>query len=77
MICPAVSLVMGSYGLPPSISRNIALIALGETFGFAIASFDDIKRTFDSLSAFTSYESVSEAASEDYNHDNDTTAGEI
>jgi hypothetical protein len=28
--CPAASLVMGSYGLPPSASRNIILIALGK-----------------------------------------------
>ncbi|KAI8623030.1 hypothetical protein F5Y19DRAFT_468834 [Xylariaceae sp. FL1651] len=28
--CPAASLIMGSYGLPPSVPRNIALVALGE-----------------------------------------------
>lgn len=28
--CPAASLVMGSYGLPPSAMRNMALVALGE-----------------------------------------------
>lgn len=77
VICPAFSLVMGSYGLPPSVTRNIALIALGETFGFAIASFDDIKRAFDSLPAFTSYENVFDTAPEDYDYDNDTAAGEI
>lgn len=27
--CPAVSLVLGSYGLPPSAIRNAALVALG------------------------------------------------
>ncbi|KAI0469068.1 hypothetical protein F4859DRAFT_488453 [Xylaria cf. heliscus] len=37
--CPAVSLVMGSYGLPPSMLRNLGLIALGETVGFIISSF--------------------------------------
>jgi len=74
MICPAVSLVMGSYGLPPSILRNIGLIALGEAFGFVVASFDDIKRTFDSLSAFTASEDMFEGvASYDYN----MTAGDI
>lgn len=32
--CPAASLVMGSYGLPPSAMRNLALVAMGEwTFG--------------------------------------------
>jgi hypothetical protein len=28
--CPAVSLVMGSYGLPPSALRNLGLVALGK-----------------------------------------------
>lgn len=28
--CPVVSLVMGSYGLPPSMLRNFGLIALGK-----------------------------------------------
>ncbi|KAI0204535.1 hypothetical protein F4808DRAFT_345920 [Astrocystis sublimbata] len=37
--CPVVSLIMGSYGLPPSMLRNLALIALGETAGFIISSF--------------------------------------
>ncbi|KAI1326581.1 hypothetical protein F5Y16DRAFT_374674 [Xylariaceae sp. FL0255] len=37
--CPAASLVMGSYGLPPSILRNIGLIAFGEAAGFVVASF--------------------------------------
>lgn len=27
--CPAASLVMGSYGLPPSVVRNLVLVALG------------------------------------------------
>jgi hypothetical protein len=77
MICPAVSLVMGSYGLPPSILRNIGLIALGEAFGFMVASFDDIRRTFDSLSASTAYDDVFEGAIHDYSYYNDTTAGDI
>lgn len=29
IICPSASLVMGSYGLPPSAFRNLALITLG------------------------------------------------
>jgi hypothetical protein len=28
--CPAASLVMGSYGLPPSMLRNIGLVVLGK-----------------------------------------------
>lgn len=74
MICPAISLVMGSYGLPPSILRNLGLIAVGEAFGFAIASFDDIKRTFDSLSVSEVYEDVFEGAFNDFNV---TAAGDI
>jgi hypothetical protein len=27
--CPVASLVLGSYGLPPSLLRNIVLVALG------------------------------------------------
>ncbi len=74
MICPAISLVMGSYGLPPSILRNLGLIAAGEAFGFVIASFEDIKRTFDSLSVFGAYEDVFEGA---FNDLNETAAGDI
>lgn len=28
--CPAASLVLGSYGLPPSIGRNFILLVLGQ-----------------------------------------------
>ncbi|KAI1356121.1 hypothetical protein F5Y01DRAFT_268572 [Xylaria sp. FL0043] len=35
--CPVVSLVVGSYGLPPSMLRNIGLLALGETTGLIIS----------------------------------------
>lgn len=37
IVCPAVSLVMGSYGLPPSILRNIGLFTLGELAGAMIS----------------------------------------
>ncbi|KAJ8129584.1 hypothetical protein O1611_g4048 [Lasiodiplodia mahajangana] len=40
--CPVVSLVMGSYGLPPSLLRNLGLLALGETAGFIISSFPSL-----------------------------------
>ena len=30
LVCPAATLIMGSYGLPPSIFRNMGLIAMGE-----------------------------------------------
>ncbi|KZL71430.1 nuclear membrane fusion protein Kar5 [Colletotrichum tofieldiae] len=40
VICPAASLLMGSYGLPPSAVRNIGLIALGETVGIFVLSIE-------------------------------------
>lgn len=33
VICPVASLVMGSYGLPPSIVRNLVLIVVGSLRG--------------------------------------------
>ncbi|KAI8964544.1 hypothetical protein F5Y11DRAFT_345479 [Daldinia sp. FL1419] len=36
--CPATSLVLGSYGLPPSAMRNLVLLALGEVAGLTISS---------------------------------------
>ncbi|KAI1196401.1 hypothetical protein F5X97DRAFT_305440 [Nemania serpens] len=36
--CPVASLVVGSYGLPPSLLRNIILVIIGETAGFIISS---------------------------------------
>ncbi|KAI1265301.1 hypothetical protein F5Y18DRAFT_48054 [Xylariaceae sp. FL1019] len=36
--CPAATLVMGSYGLPPSFLRNLALFAMGEVGGFMVSS---------------------------------------
>ncbi|KAL7782475.1 hypothetical protein V8C43DRAFT_197785 [Trichoderma afarasin] len=37
VFCPLMSLVVGSYGLPPSATRNIMLISLGEMVGFGIS----------------------------------------
>ncbi|PNP51555.1 hypothetical protein THARTR1_07811 [Trichoderma harzianum] len=37
VFCPLTSLVVGSYGLPPSATRNIMLIGLGEVVGFGIS----------------------------------------
>ncbi|CAK7270107.1 hypothetical protein SEPCBS57363_003936 [Sporothrix epigloea] len=39
VVCPMVSLVMGSYGLPPSIVRNIGLLTFGEMLGVMISSY--------------------------------------
>lgn len=40
LVCPAVTLVMGSYGLPPSVLRNMGLIALGQFIGLLIDTVD-------------------------------------
>lgn len=42
IVCPTASLVMGSYGLPPSAVRNLALLALGEVAGFMVSSYEQI-----------------------------------
>ncbi|KAF4504895.1 hypothetical protein G6O67_008288 [Ophiocordyceps sinensis] len=38
IVCPITSLIIGSYGLPPSAVRNVVLVGMGETLGFLIAS---------------------------------------
>ncbi len=43
VICPTASLVMGSYGLPPSAFRNLGLLALGELFGMLVSSHDRLR----------------------------------
>jgi hypothetical protein len=42
VVFPAASLVMGSYGLPPSIFRNLGLLALGEAIGVVVSSYHKI-----------------------------------
>ncbi|KAL7932693.1 hypothetical protein V8C35DRAFT_306454 [Trichoderma chlorosporum] len=37
VFCPLTSLVVGSYGLPPSATRNFLLISLGEVAGFGVS----------------------------------------
>ncbi|EHK48298.1 hypothetical protein TRIATDRAFT_316381 [Trichoderma atroviride IMI 206040] len=37
IFCPLTSLVVGSYGLPPSATRNLMLISLGEIAGFGVS----------------------------------------
>ncbi|KAJ2894856.1 hypothetical protein MKZ38_007174 [Zalerion maritima] len=39
VVCPAASLVFGSYGLPPSALRNIGLLALGEIVGLLVSTY--------------------------------------
>ncbi|KAK4241512.1 nuclear fusion protein KAR5 [Achaetomium macrosporum] len=42
LVFPTASLVMGSYGLPPSILRNLGLLAVGEFVGFVVSSYDQL-----------------------------------
>jgi hypothetical protein len=42
IIFPTASLVLGSYGLPPSMLRNIGLLAFGEAVGFVVSSYEQI-----------------------------------
>lgn len=53
IVCPAVSLVMGSYGLPPSIFRNIGLFTLGEIVGATISFHNHLGTMAGVLFAFT------------------------
>ncbi|KAI1366945.1 hypothetical protein F5Y08DRAFT_300099 [Xylaria arbuscula] len=49
--CPAVSLVVGSYGLAPSMLRNLGLLALGEVTGLMISHFPSFTFDFIPISA--------------------------
>ncbi|KAK3316114.1 hypothetical protein B0H66DRAFT_576105 [Apodospora peruviana] len=42
LVFPTISLVMGSYGLPPSAFRNLGLLALGEAIGYLVSSYDQL-----------------------------------
>ena len=46
LICPAATLFLGSYGLAPSVFRNLGLLALGEVVGFTISSLDYLSTKF-------------------------------
>ncbi|KAK4201093.1 hypothetical protein QBC40DRAFT_348104 [Triangularia verruculosa] len=46
VVCPAASLVLGSYGLPPSMLRNFGLLALGEAIGFLVSAYGDLTTQF-------------------------------
>ncbi|CAK7198575.1 hypothetical protein SEUCBS139899_001238 [Sporothrix eucalyptigena] len=43
IVCPVISLIAGSYGLPPSILRNFGLLTLGELAAVAISSYSYIR----------------------------------
>ena len=49
VVFPTVSLVMGSYGLPPSILRNVGLLAFGEVVGLVVSSYDQLTTHFFSI----------------------------
>ncbi|KAK4248549.1 hypothetical protein C7999DRAFT_13509, partial [Corynascus novoguineensis] len=40
VLFPTASLVMGSYGLPPSIFRNIGLLVFGELIAFVVSTYE-------------------------------------
>ncbi|AEO64002.1 uncharacterized protein THITE_2141973 [Thermothielavioides terrestris NRRL 8126] len=42
VVFPTACLVMGSYGLRPSILRNLGLLALGEAIGFVVSRYDEL-----------------------------------
>ena len=46
VVFPTAALVMGSYGLPPSILRNIGLLAFGEAVGLVVSSYDQLTTHF-------------------------------
>ncbi|KAF5704501.1 nuclear membrane fusion kar5 [Fusarium mundagurra] len=46
IICPFLSLAMGSYGLQPSLVRNIWLVGFGELMGMVVSKADSYKDTF-------------------------------
>ncbi|KAK7932642.1 hypothetical protein PG985_003354 [Apiospora marii] len=50
--CPAASLVMGSYGMPPSVVRNLVLVALGEAAGFVVSSVSMVSVNLGSVTSF-------------------------
>ncbi|KAL1913279.1 hypothetical protein Sste5344_000827 [Sporothrix stenoceras] len=53
IVCPALSLVMGSYGLPPSILRNIGLFTLGELAGAMVSFHNHLETMADVLFTFS------------------------
>ncbi|KAL7790440.1 hypothetical protein V8C37DRAFT_179911 [Trichoderma ceciliae] len=56
VFCPLTSLVVGSYRLPPSATRNLVLISLGEMAGFGMSIAKHYGN--DIYTAFTSYSKV-------------------
>jgi len=46
LVCPTASLVMGSYGLPPSAVRNLGLVTLGWVLGLVISFWNRLDGDF-------------------------------
>lgn len=46
VVFPTASLILGSYGLPPSMLRNIGLLAFGEVVGFVVSSYERLSAHF-------------------------------
>ncbi len=63
VIWPAVSLVLGSYGLPPSVFRNLGLLALGEALGLLVSSFKSLDPPFSFDTAGSIFGNMTTAAS--------------
>lgn len=40
--CPLISVVMGSYGLHPSLARNVVLAGAGEVVGFVVSYLSNV-----------------------------------
>ncbi|KAK3998329.1 nuclear fusion protein KAR5 [Cladorrhinum sp. PSN332] len=56
IVCPTVSVYVGSLGLPPSVLRNFGLAAFGEVIGIAISAYSRL-----TIDIFTAYNSASAA----------------
>ncbi|KAG6035808.1 hypothetical protein E4U19_004306 [Claviceps sp. Clav32 group G5] len=54
VICPVASLTLGSYGLQPSLARNLALLGLGEFTGLLLSLASSLLRNHDAESQILS-----------------------
>ena len=45
VICPVVFLMVGSYGLPPSVARNMVLLGLGGATALAFSLYIHLSNT--------------------------------
>ncbi|KAI1636836.1 hypothetical protein F4809DRAFT_607333 [Biscogniauxia mediterranea] len=74
--CPVVSLIMGSYGLPPSALRNLGLFTLGEGVGYILSNFQSFSyislSTMDRNSSATIFSQQGFNISRSPNHTNTT-----